>query len=242
MNNIKKLAIITGHSAGLGQALAQHYLAAGWQVLGLSRRLWVSTPGLQQAALDLADSGALAAWLQSDVWRQALAEADEVLLLNNAGTVAPNALVGKQDADAIVRALALNFAAPLLLSNALLADAPVGCLKTIVHISSGAGRHAYAGWGVYGATKAALDQHAAVLAAENHPNLRVGSIAPGVVDTDMQAAIRSSDVVVFPLRGRFDELHRQDLLQSPAATAAQMAAMIAAADFGQTVCRDVREP
>ena len=76
MNNIKKLAIITGHSAGLGQALAQHYLAAGWQVLGLSRRLWVSTPGLQQAALDLADSGALAAWLQSDVWRQALAEAD----------------------------------------------------------------------------------------------------------------------------------------------------------------------
>ena len=93
-----------------------------------------------------------------------------------------------------------------------------------------------------GATKAALDQHAQVLAAENHPNLRVGSIAPGVVDTDMQAAIRSSDAAVFPLRGRFDELHRQDLLQSPAATAAQVAAMIAAADFGQTVCRDVREP
>ena len=58
----------------------------------------------------------------------------------------------------------------------------------------------------------------------------------------MQAAIRSSDAAVFPLRGRFDELHRQDLLQSPAATAAQVAAMIAAADFGQTVCRDVREP
>ena len=51
-----------------------------------------------------------------------------------------------------------------------------------------------------------------------------------------------NDAAVFPLRGRFDELHRQDLLQSPAATAAQVAAMIAAADFGQTVCRDVREP
>ena len=63
MNNIKKLAIITGHSAGLGKALAQHYLATGWQVLGLSRRLWAPTPGLQQAILDLADSGAVAAWL-----------------------------------------------------------------------------------------------------------------------------------------------------------------------------------
>ena len=113
MNNIKKLAIITGHSAGLGKALAQHYLATGWQVLGLSRRLWAPTPGLQQAILDLADSGAVAAWLQSDVWRQALAGAGEVLLLNNAATVAPNALVGKQDADAIVRALALNIAAAI---------------------------------------------------------------------------------------------------------------------------------
>lgn len=242
MNNIKQLVIITGHSAGLGRALAQHYLAAGWPVLGVSRRLWALTPGLNQVALDLADGAALAAWLQSDAWRQALAGAGEVLLFNNAGTVQPNALAGRQAADDIVQAVALNVAAPLLLSNALIADAPAGCLKTIVHISSGAGRNAYAGWSVYGATKAALDQHARVLAAEQHPHLRVGSIAPGVVDTDMQTAIRSSDAAVFPLRGRFDDLHRDGALRSPEYTAAQIAAMIATADFGQTVCRDVRAP
>lgn len=238
---MNKCVIISGHSAGLGRALARYYLRAGWPVLGVSRRGWGDTPNLVQAAVDLSDAAALTAWLQTDVWRQTVREASELVLINNAGTVAPNALAGRQDAAAVIAAVALNLTAPLLLSNALLQDAAQDCLKTLVHISSGAGRKPCAGWSVYGATKAALDQHAAVLAAENHPNLRVGSIAPGVVDTAMQAAIRAADAADFPARPRFDDLHRQGQLQSPRATAVRLATLIADADFGQAVCRDVRQ-
>lgn len=242
MQTGQRWVIITGHSAGLGRALAAHYLAAGDAVWGLSRRVWPqAVGGLRQTALDLADSAALADWLTQPAWRQTVAAAAEILLINNAAVVTPNALAGRAEAADIMAAVALNLTAPVLLSNALLRDAAPGCLKTIVHISSGAGRKAYAGWSVYGATKAALDQHAAVLAAEGHPHLRVASIAPGVVDTAMQAQIRAASAAEFPLQPQFVALAGSGGLQTAEQTAAALAAMMAAADFGRAVCRDVRE-
>lgn len=242
MGVMQRLVVISGHSSGLGQALAAYYLAAGMRVMGLSRRLAPSHVHLTQAALDLSDSRALAAWLAGAEWYQAVRAADEVYLLNNAATVLPNALANQQAAEDVIAAVALNVTAPMLLSHALLRDARSGVGKRIVHISSGAGRRACVGWSVYGATKAALDHHAAVVAAENHPHLRIASIAPGVVDTDMQACIRSADAQLFPERARFEALHRSGGLQSAADTAQRIAAMVAADDFGQVVCADVRQP
>ena len=235
------LVIISGHSAGLGAALAAHYLAQGHAVLGLARRSLPPQQGLQQQALDLADSAALAAYLASAGWHSALADKQHIILINNAATVAPSALCGRQDAAAIARAVALNITAPLLLTNAVLADAPAGCLKTVVHIGSGAGRKAYPGWSVYDAAKAALDHHAEVVAAEAHTGVRIANIAPGVIDTAMQADIRASDIADFPLQAQFVQLQHSGSLQSASETAERLAMMIQQAGFGQQTRMDVRD-
>ena len=57
--------IISGHSSGLGKALAELYLEQGCPVLGIARRMLPPREGLQQCTLDLSDSGTLARWLES---------------------------------------------------------------------------------------------------------------------------------------------------------------------------------
>jgi NAD(P)-dependent dehydrogenase (short-subunit alcohol dehydrogenase family) len=89
--------------------------------------------------------------------------------------------------------LTVNAVAPLALVQAVL-PALRSTRGTIVNISSDAAVEAYAGWGGYGASKAALDQLTAVLAVE-HPELRVYAVDPGDMATDMhQAAFPGEDI------------------------------------------------
>lgn len=232
--------IISGHSSGLGKALAELYLEQGCPVLGIARRMLPPREGLQQCTLDLSDSGTLARWLESGAPEAFINGADELVLINNAGTVAPSAVCGKQRPSEIAAAVALNVAAPLMLTNHVLAVRPESLPVKIVHISSGAGRKAYPGWSVYGATKAALDHHARCVAAEDRRNVAIASIAPGVVDTAMQAEIRGLPQDEFPVLPRFVQLRRENGLASPESAAALIAAMIADEDFGGEVIEDVR--
>ncbi|HFC8536670.1 TPA: SDR family NAD(P)-dependent oxidoreductase [Neisseria bacilliformis] len=234
--------IITGHTRGLGRALAELYLRRGWRVLGLARGAAdMVSPNLRQVQIDLADGAALAAWLSDGLLRGFLADADNILLVNNAGTVSPNAVSGRQRPSEILSAVSLNVAAPLLLANAVLAARPALVPLDILHIGSGAGRKSYAGWSVYGASKAALDHHARCLAAEHHENVRAACLAPGVVDTDMQAQIRASDAAAFPLKGRFVSLKNEGGLQTAADTAAKIAAYVESERFGTEAAADIRD-
>ena len=238
---MKKL-IITGHKRGLGRALAELYLQRGWQVLGLARgRADMVSPKLRQVRIDLADGAALAAWLSSGLLRDFLADAGSILLANNAGTVSPNALLGRQRPSEILSAVALNVSASLLLANAVLAARPARVPLDILHIGSGAGRKNYPGWSVYGATKAALDHHARCVAAEGHENVRIACLAPGVVDTAMQGEIRAADEADFPMRPRFAALKEDGGLQSAEETAAKIAAYVESARFGEEAAADIRD-
>lgn len=223
-------AIVTGDSRGLGAALATQLSEAGAEVLGISRS---SIP-----SVDLSNPDALTAWLDGGELAAFLDGASDIILINNAGTVAPSALVGQADPAAIVAAVNLNVTAPLLLTDAVLRLRPEGATVRIAHISSGAGRHAYPGWAVYCATKAALDLHAQALAAENQDGVRVASIAPGIVDTDMQGDIRASDG--FPLRDRFVAYKQEGRLASPDVAARQVLTIIDSPRFGSEVIVDVR--
>lgn len=236
-------AILTGHSRGLGAAIADELLAAGIPVLALARHgnaeLAARHPELlREVALDLADPAAVVAWLAGSALQDFLGETGEVLLINNAGTLGPVAPAGRQEAAAIARAVSLNVSAPLLLANALAARP--GALR-ILHVSSGAARDAYPGWSIYGATKAALDHHARAVAQEGRPGLRICSLAPGVVDTDMQAEIRKLGPDQFPLLERFQALKRDGLLASPAAVAARLVAYLRDDDFGRQPVADLRK-
>lgn len=235
--------IITGHTRGLGRALAELYLRRGWRVLGLARGEAALRPSenLHQVSIDLADGAALAARLSDGLLWDFLAGAGKILLINNAAAVSPNAVSGRQRPSEILSAVSLNVAAPLLLANAVLAARPALVPLDILHIGSGAGRKSYAGWSVYGASKAALDHHARCLAAEHHENVRAACLAPGVVDTDMQAQIRASDAAAFPLKGRFVSLKNEGGLQTAADTAAKIAAYVESERFGTEAAADIRD-
>ena len=137
--------IITGHSYGLGAALAAAWLETSACVIGLARSnnaaLAATHPGqLHETAIDLADPPAVLAYTRSDAFRHTCQEADTLWLFNNAGTVAPSAPLGAQADDDITHALNLNITAPLLLANATVAHARDRERVRIVHISSGAAR------------------------------------------------------------------------------------------------------
>jgi benzil reductase ((S)-benzoin forming) len=237
-------AILTGHTRGLGQAIAADLLGRGIPVLALARsdnaELAQAFPELlQQQRVDLADPAAVQTWLTGDTLRRYAEGAAELLLVNNAGMLGPVAPLGRQDPADLVRTVNLNVTAALLLSDAV-ARSHTGPLR-ICHVSSGAARSAFASWSVYGATKAALDHHARSVTEDGRWQLRICSLAPGVVDTDMQAAIRSTSEQDFPLLDRFLALKDEGKLSSPAEAAGRMVRYLLSEDFARTVVADLRD-
>lgn len=238
-------AILTGHTRGLGAAIAADLLGRGIAVLGLARarnaELDARFPGeLQQVALDLSDTAALANWLAGDALARFLAGARKVLLINNAGMLQPVGTLAAHEPAAIARAVALNVAAPMMLSAATI-TASDAADKRILHVSSGAGRNPVPGWSVYGATKAALDMHARAAALDGAPGLRICALAPGVVDTEMQAEIRAATLDQFPLREKFDALKRERQLSAPEDCARRLIDYLLSEKFGRAPLADLRE-
>ena len=250
-------AIVSGHSRGLGAAIAGELLERGIPVLGLARRGNAALAAqhddrLAEVVIDLADSAALAAWLAGGVLGNWMADAQQVLLVNNAGTLQPMGPLPLQEVDAVARAVAANVAAPLMLAAAF-ARAAAGTDATgndaagqvrdrrVLHISSGAARKPYAGWSVYCATKAALDHHARAVQEDATPGLRICALAPGVVDTPMQGEIRASTLERFPLRDRFAEMQASGGLIAPAECAMHLVDFLLDEDFGREPVADLRE-
>jgi NAD(P)-dependent dehydrogenase (short-subunit alcohol dehydrogenase family) len=247
---LPKRCVLTGHSKGLGAAMQEALLKAGFEVLGISRHPLkhsgnVTSPQtantkLREVALDLSNAGAIETWLNSGELQKFLHNSGVALLINNAGRIAPIAPAGQQSSSEIALSVALNISAPLMLSDAFIAATQACGNRRIMHISSGAGRTAYPGWSVYCASKAALDHHASAVASEKTCNLRISSVAPGIIDTDMQAEIRSTDPSLFPMKQKFDELKRQGLLVPPEEAASALIEHLLGDFFGQQACEDIR--
>jgi len=233
-----KKAIVSGHTRGLGAAIAAELQARGVAVLGLARGR-SQLDGIEQAQVDMADPAALQAWLAGPALRDYLRDAHEALLVNNAGVVTPVGPLAAQDPADVLRAVSLNVGAPLALSAAFVQAAPQA-ERRILHVSSGAGRNAYPGWAVYCATKAALDHHARAVLLDGDARVRACSLAPGVIDTDMQAAIRATPDASFPLRERFVELKESGALDSPAQCARKLVDYLLAQRFGSEAVDDLR--
>lgn len=237
-------AIVTGHSRGLGAAIASELLERGAEVLGLARFGNDRLAGrLEEVTLDLARPDAVVEALSATgpVHRfLAAAGAGTVVLINNAGMVEPVGPAGTLDAKAIARAVALNVTAPLLLSDAFIAATQGAADRRILHVSSGAARQPYAGWSIYCATKAALDHHARSVAADARPGLRIASVAPGVVDTEMQATLRATPPERFVLRDRFVALQETGSLTRPEEAARALVNYLLMPAFGDEQVTDIR--
>ncbi|PRG54054.1 SDR family oxidoreductase [Burkholderia gladioli] len=240
-------AIVTGHTRGLGAALAAQLLQRELAVLGISRRAHPSlatqfdADRFAELALDLSDPAAVAAWLAGGALERFAEGARSVLLINNAGMVEPIGPLATQSPESIAQAVALNVTAPLMFAAAVAKLGSGSLERRILHVSSGAARNAYAGWSVYCATKAALDHHARAVALDANGPLRIASVAPGVVDTDMQASIRATEAERFPQLERFTQLKASGALSTPEDAARKLLDYALGEQFGSTPIADVRE-
>ena len=244
------IVILTGASRGIGAAMARGLAKPGTRLITLARRedpelaayARSQEAQLEQLSVDLSDLNAAEAAAQR-ICASLPRDARRYLLINNAGTVHPvagtDALV---DGAAIATAFNLNVSAVMLLTARFLAAVEdLKADRRVLNISSGAGRNPNAGWGVYCATKAALDMYSRVVKEEQgEGGARVVSLAPGIVDTDMQAAIRSSDPKSFPALAKFQDFHASGKLSAPANVASRILAYLDREDFGTTEIDDIR--
>lgn len=235
---MKKHIIITGASRGIGDALATLCEQQGHEVLRIARTLPEDTDnGLK---IDLTEKDAhfmIKNWLQQH-------KMESVALINNAGTVEPIGKVGQLCHDQLETAIALNLSAPIRLSNLfthLLQDLPID--KRIMNISSGAGRSINEGWSIYGMTKCGLDHFTQTAFAEQlnekYP-IQFVSIAPGIIQTNMQAMIRQSSVEQFPDVERFIKYDKQNALATPEETAARLLDYLWSEKMGTQPLADIR--
>jgi NAD(P)-dependent dehydrogenase (short-subunit alcohol dehydrogenase family) len=250
MSDALPVTIVTGASRGLGLALAQQLLQRGHRLLTMQRQpaaVLASATGapLEQWSVDLADPLPVARRLRDWIAALPRAEVASLTLVNNAALlVEPGPLAGA-DLDSVSRAARASLEAPLLLTAAFLeAGAGFGVPRKVLQISSGLGRHAMAGSAVYCAVKAGLDHAARSIALEEarQPGgARICSLAPGVIDTDMQVQLRGGDPAAFPEQARFASLKSQGRLDSPETAAARVLAWLERADFGAEPAADVRD-
>lgn len=242
MAAIKTLLVLTGHSKGIGQALLVHFLGQdGMQIHALSRtKGQLSHPQLTEWTVDLSDAAAVEAIL-SEIFPRI--PADRYLLINNAGWIGEIKPTGKLQSTAMQRTLQLNLLTPMLLSNAFAqAYGNSPGQKLICNLSSGAASKPLPGWASYCSSKAGLEMFSKVMDAEwRSAAFRVFSVAPGIVDTDMQEEIRAAHPEDFPAAARFRDYHSEGKLSSAAAVAEKIGFMIAHSDQFSDVVQDVRQ-
>ncbi|MHB2266576.1 SDR family oxidoreductase [Aliihoeflea sp. PC F10.4] len=242
---MKTKAVVTGHSRGLGEAIAASLLEKGVDVLGLSRKETSALSAgpeasFEQIAIDLGDPAAFSDKSLMDRLEEFLSGAERAILVNNAGTVSPIGPLGTGGVGAIMTAVTLNVAAPLALADLFQTVASPVADRRILHVSSGAGRRGMAGWSVYCATKAALDNHVRAVQEDAVSGLRITSLAPGVIDTDMQADIRGATVEQFPALDDFKAMKSEGALSSPQEAGAKLVAYLLSDAFGTEPITDLR--
>lgn len=249
-----KLYILSGASRGMGLAMARQLLAPENLLLGISRRQNAELQreaeaagcALTQWAMDLSDPLPVAQALQAWLGRQEVARIEQACLINNAGVITPPGPVDGVSLEALSGALRVGLEATVLLSAAFLHATRgwSGADRRVLNISSGLGRRAMAGSAPYCAAKAGMDNFSRAVAldeAARPGGARIVSLAPGIIDTEMQAQLRGGDPAGFPDQPRFAAFKSEGLLDSPEAAATKVLRYLAREDFGSNVLGDVRE-
>ena len=217
-----KTAVITGASRDLGAGLAEDFHARGIH-LGLCSR---GDPALSSdetvlaERVDVRDAEALEKFTERVVARFGGID----LWINNAGVLDPIGPVRDLAVDAFREHLDTNLVGVFVGSRSFVRHRrSCGGGGVLINISSGAAWSAYAGWSAYCAAKAGVERFTeCVQEEEAESGLRVFSVAPGVIDTAMQEAIRDCDADRFPAVARFHELKRDDAFNTPGFVAAHL--------------------
>jgi benzil reductase ((S)-benzoin forming) len=212
------LVWISGASSGLGAALAASVPYPDAHIIDISRS---GAQGVEHLPADLADPTSWGAVEAHFLAQLGGFDGARAIFIHNAATITPVGFAGEVDSRAYRDAVLLNAASPLYLGHAFLhavtASGFTGDAQ-LVMITSGAASNPYPGWSAYSAGKAATDMWVRTAGEEQRrrgQRCRVVAVAPGVVDTDMQATVRQSSETDFPAVETFHEYHRTGRLVAP---------------------------
>jgi NAD(P)-dependent dehydrogenase (short-subunit alcohol dehydrogenase family) len=209
------VAVVTGASRGIGAGLAGHFARQGIRLGLCARSIPVAPDGAEafSAAVDVSDAAAVDAFADEvasrfdriDIW------------VNNAGVLGPIGPLAEADPSALERQIVTNVLGVMYgtatFARHVRSRAGDG---TLVNISSGAATSAYRGWAGYCGSKAAVEMVTEVVGLEEKGSgLRAYAVSPGVVDTGMQALIRSTPQSSFPDVARFQQLADDDAFATP---------------------------
>ena len=189
---MNQIALVTGASRGIGQAIAQTMARNGYRVLGTA----TSAPGAEQISMELGDQGkgycldltdrdaidAFILELKTD------GESPSVLV-NNAGITRDN-LALRMKSEEWDDVIGTNLTGVFYLTQSLLRGMMKAKFGRIINISSVVGRMGNPGQANYAAAKAGLEGMSRALAAEiASRNITVNVVAPGFIETDMTRAL-----------------------------------------------------
>lgn len=211
--------IITGASKGIGKALAEELLKdENNRVVGVSRSCSIKHPNYRHQPLDFSDIPAVEHNLQKIFLPYP--EAEKLVLINNAGVLGDIGYVGEgMPNERFQFVFDVNVIVPAMLMNTFLeVYQEQQAQKVVVNISSGAGKYPVDGWASYCASKAAIDMLSHTVQLEQDKRgtgVKVYALSPGVVDTQMQGQIRSSDAGRFSTVEKFRQYKANNELASP---------------------------
>ncbi len=207
---------ITGTSRGIGKAITEELLKSKDNfVYGMSRNSMIEHKNYEHITIDFNDLDQT----RNFEFKQHK-DAGKLVLINNAGVLGHVTQVGNLETDEIIQSYNINLISPSILTNNFIhtyKESPAE--KMVINVSSGAARHTISSWSTYCSTKSGLEMFARVIMEEQKEMgenpVKVFSIAPGVVDTEMQDEIREVEPENFSELDRFIQLKKEGKLEDP---------------------------
>lgn len=207
------MIIITGTSKGIGKAIAENYLSRGEKVIGIGRNHTISNPNYSAINCDLSNP-ALVDQISFPKFNE-----EPVIFIHNAGILGEVDYFEKLESNEMARVMQVNLFSGAVILQKLLREIPKTHAFKCIFISSGAGKSPITSWAAYCASKAAVDLFCQTIQLEEQQlgrkNFHCLAVAPGAVDTDMQATIRQTEETSFSDVERFKEYKNSNQLYSP---------------------------
>ncbi|CAH1198838.1 Benzil reductase ((S)-benzoin forming) [Paenibacillus plantiphilus] len=241
-----KYFIITGTSRGIGEALANQLLAEDHHIFCISRtpnervieRAREMNARLSYYAFDLNQLVDIDR-LFEEIFHKMKDEAEQltaIYLINNAGMLAPVAPIEHNTAASMMENVNVNLIAPMITtSNFIKRSLPFNMDKRIMNISSASARYLLPSQSCYSTSKAGLDSFTKSVSIEQSSQqqpVKVVSVYPGMIDTQLQAEIRSASKEQFPYVDQFIQLEQEGKLQTPEYTAAKLIDILFNEEYG----------
>ena len=220
--SLKEVFLVTGASKGLGKSICKTLAQEGYTVIGLARSS-TELSNLDTYLNSFNNNSQTIACDLSDLEQVKLVGTDIIQqyprihgVIHNAGIIGPVGHMFSVSDAAWSETMTVNLLSVQLLTRILYPAMIEASRCRVTTISSGAAVNSLISWSAYCSSKAALDMWTRCLADEGADDfVSAISIAPGIVDTNMQATIRSATKDDFPMVDRFIEFHQNGDLVNP---------------------------